>query len=144
VQDMFRRIVVGDDGSDHAHHAFEVALEMAERFGAELHVAAVAQVPDYAASVDEVEESVRQATAYYEEVFARVREAAAHREVRLQTHLLKGHAAQSLIHLADELGADLVVVGSRGLSAFQRYLLGSVSEAVMHHAHCPVLVVKRR
>jgi nucleotide-binding universal stress UspA family protein len=65
-----------------------------------------------------------------------------------QTHLRvdsqgSGTEAQHITGVAEELGADLIVVGSRGLGGLKRALMGSVSESVVRHAHCPVLVVRR-
>ena len=57
-----------------------------------------------------------------------------------QIHLRTGKAAAEIVDLAEELGTGLVVVGSRGLG---RALMGSVSDSVVRHAHCPVLVVRR-
>jgi nucleotide-binding universal stress UspA family protein len=54
-----------------------------------------------------------------------------------------GKAAAEIVDLAEELGAGLVVVGSRGLGGIRRALMGSVSDSVVRHAHCPVLVVRR-
>jgi nucleotide-binding universal stress UspA family protein len=54
-----------------------------------------------------------------------------------------GKAAAEIVELAQELGAGLVVVGSRGLGGIRRALMGSVSDSVVRHAHCPVLVVRR-
>ena len=54
-----------------------------------------------------------------------------------------GKAAAEIVELAEELGAGLVVVGSRGLGGVRRALMGSVSDSVVRHAHCPVLVVRR-
>jgi nucleotide-binding universal stress UspA family protein len=54
-----------------------------------------------------------------------------------------GKAASEIVELAEELGAGLVVVGSRGLGGIRRALMGSVSDSVVRHAHCPVLVVRR-
>jgi nucleotide-binding universal stress UspA family protein len=54
-----------------------------------------------------------------------------------------GKAAAEIVELAEELGAGLVVVGSRGLGGIRRALMGSVSDSVVRHAHCPVLVVRR-
>jgi nucleotide-binding universal stress UspA family protein len=53
-----------------------------------------------------------------------------------------GNPAAELVRIADEHRAGLIVVGSQGLSAIERFLLGSVSERVLRHAHCSVLVVK--
>jgi len=60
-----------------------------------------------------------------------------------RTHLRMGKAAAEIVELAEELGAGLVVVGSRGLGGIRRALMGSVSDSVVRHAHCPVLVVRR-
>jgi nucleotide-binding universal stress UspA family protein len=49
---------------------------------------------------------------------------------------------QAIIHLAEEVGAGLIVMGSRGLGGVRRALMGSVSDSVVRHAHCPVLVVR--
>jgi nucleotide-binding universal stress UspA family protein len=54
-----------------------------------------------------------------------------------------GKAAVEIVDLAEELGAGLVVVGSRGLGGIRRALMGSVSDSVVRHAHCPVLIVRR-
>jgi len=59
-----------------------------------------------------------------------------------QAHLRMGKADVQIVDLAEELGAGLVVVGSRGLGGIKRALMGSVSDSVMRHAHCPVLVVR--
>jgi nucleotide-binding universal stress UspA family protein len=58
------------------------------------------------------------------------------------THLRMGQVALEIVALAEELGADLIVMGSRGLGGVRRALMGSVSDSVLRHAHCPVLVVR--
>ena len=57
-------------------------------------------------------------------------------------HVAVGHPGSEILHIAEEIGADLVVVGSRGFDLLRRALLGSVSESVVRHAHCSVLVVR--
>ena len=59
-----------------------------------------------------------------------------------QSHLMMGEAAREIIYLAEDLGAGLVVMGSRGRGGIRRALMGSVSDSVVRHAHCPVLVVR--
>lgn len=59
------------------------------------------------------------------------------------TYLRMGRATDEILRLRDEIGADLIVVGSRGLNAFKRVLLGSDAEGVVRHAPCPVLVVRK-
>jgi nucleotide-binding universal stress UspA family protein len=60
-----------------------------------------------------------------------------------QTHLRTGKADTEIVDLAEELGVGLVVLGSRGLGGIRRALMGSVSDSVVRHAHCPVLVVRK-
>ena len=60
-----------------------------------------------------------------------------------EAHLRVGERRdQAIVHLAEELGAGLIVMGSRGLGGVRRALMGSVSASVVHHAHCPVMVVR--
>jgi nucleotide-binding universal stress UspA family protein len=59
-----------------------------------------------------------------------------------QARLSEGGAAEEIVALAEELGADLIVMGSRGLGGLKRTLMGSVSDSVVRHAHCPVMVAR--
>src|ERR671933_2463073 len=59
-----------------------------------------------------------------------------------QAHLGAGTPAREIVNLAEELGAGLIVMGSRGRGGIRRALMGSVSDSVVRHAHCPVLVVR--
>ena len=59
-----------------------------------------------------------------------------------QTHLRVGAAAKEIVELAEEIGAGLIVVGSRGRGGIRRALMGSVSDSVLRHAHCPVLITR--
>ena len=59
-----------------------------------------------------------------------------------EAHSRRGRADQEIIDLGEEIGAGLIVMGSRGLGGVRRALMGSVSDSVVRHAHCPVLVVR--
>ena len=59
-----------------------------------------------------------------------------------EVHARIGRPDAEIVGLADELGAGLIVLGSRGLGPLRRALMGSVSDSVVRHAHCPVLVVR--
>jgi len=60
----------------------------------------------------------------------------------VDTHLRTGEPDKEIIRLSEEISATLIVMGSRGLGAVRRALMGSVSDSVVRHAHCPVLVMR--
>jgi nucleotide-binding universal stress UspA family protein len=62
--------------------------------------------------------------------------------VEMETHAVRGDPAEALIEIAEETGAELIVVGSKGMTGARRFLLGNVPNKVSHHAHCSVLIVR--
>jgi nucleotide-binding universal stress UspA family protein len=90
----------------------------------------------------EVDAVLDNAKEHFEEGFRKVRERARSAEVNLETMIEVGHPAEHLIHQAELIHAELIIVGRRGTSLFQKLLLGSVSERVIRFAHCPVMVMK--
>lgn len=127
-------IVVGVDGSPGAAAALRFAVEEARLRGAQLHAVCAWELPAMVYSgggVDGLPEALEQgAREILEKALA---------DVPAERHVLAGHAARALLDAAE--GADLLVVGSRGLGGFARLLLGSIGQEVVHHAPCPVVVV---
>src|ERR1700692_2819425 len=99
---MFHRIAVPYDGSQPSRVAFECALEVAVRFGAELRVVSVVRLPEPSTRVE--------LHAEFEGLAAR----AAERGLALQTEVLEGHPADQILRAAERFGADLIVMGRRG------------------------------
>ena len=141
-----RRIVVGVDGSPAAELALDRAIREAEAWDAEL--TAVAAVPigtgtSYLAwlpaAVDH-ETVLRDVAEGLDVVVDRA--LTDHPDVQVRRHVLDGTGAQLLTEFSQAV--DLVVVGSRGRGGFAGLLLGSTSQAVLHHSSCPVMVVTRR
>ncbi|TDA69869.1 MAG: universal stress protein [Clostridia bacterium] len=139
---MFKRILVGYDGSLHARKAIELALDLAQRYTAAVTAVAVAHIPDFADTRDEINGALQDAEKFFGGPLQQAAKRAAQMDVALETRVVPGHPADVLVRLAEAEDCDLIVVGARGLSGVKRYLMGSVSEAVVRHAHCPVLVVK--
>ncbi|MDO8143966.1 MULTISPECIES: universal stress protein [unclassified Isoptericola] len=141
-----RRIVVGVDGSPTAEIALRHAVEQAETWDAEL--VAVAGVPlgsgagvlAWLPSQIDHEQILDDVKAGLDVIVDRV--AAEHPGLTIKRHVLDGSGAELLTEFSG--AADLVVVGSRGRGGFRGLLLGSTSQAVLHHSKCPVLVVTRR
>ncbi|GAA3169924.1 universal stress protein [Nonomuraea salmonea] len=137
-----RRIVVGYDGSEHARAAMEYAIEQARVRWSELHVVTAWQIPafsPYAVGYSILIEEIVQAEP------RRARELVepwrdANPDLVVSDEQPCDHPVTALARAAK--AADLVVVGSRGLGGFASALLGSVSHAVLHHATCPVAVVR--
>ncbi|MCS7058482.1 MAG: universal stress protein [Meiothermus sp.] len=138
---MFRRIVVGFDGSEPSRKALLAALELARAFQGEVHALAVVRPPEFTELEGEVEEALNQAQGALSEAFRWARSAAHKHGVALHLHRRVGHPAEVLLRYAEDEGADLMVMGRRGLTPVQRWMLGSVSERVLRYATCPVMVV---
>jgi nucleotide-binding universal stress UspA family protein len=137
----FRKILVGYDGSPLA----EKAVDLAIRFGicqkSAVSVLAVARLPEPATSV-ELEAVLDDAREHFEIGLKRVVERGQAHGVEIATDIVVGHPGEQIIHRAETEQVDLIIVGRRGTSLFQKMMLGSVSERVLRYAHCPVLLVK--
>jgi nucleotide-binding universal stress UspA family protein len=144
MDDSPAKILAAVDGGPQAQAVARMAANLATKMGSELHVVHVGFVP--AMYHPEMQgyrsrfEAVRQETQQIlDEEVGRV-EAVCARVAR--SHLRMGRPDVEIVELAEDLGAGLIVVGSRGLGGLRRTLMGSVSDSVVRHAHCPVLVVR--
>ena len=145
---MFGSIVVGTDGSDTAREAVRQAVELAARVGARLQIVS-AYEPVTGARLREEAEQVPPDLQWLvnprENVDATLREAAqAARSggVEAMTYARQGDPADAILDVAAEQGADLIVVGNKGMTGARRFLLGSVPNRVSHHAPCSVLIIR--
>jgi nucleotide-binding universal stress UspA family protein len=149
------RILLATDGSKEAELASTTAADLAESTGSELHVLYVGEAANpYIEAVELAgDEPVNprldaELRRHFERQAREVLEAEAER-VRAaggtvaQAHLRMGKADHEVVTLAEEIGAGLIVMGSRGRGGIRRALMGSVSGSVVRHAHCPVLVVRQ-
>ena len=145
------KVLLATDGSKEAQLAATAAADLAKSTGSELHLVYVGHMPPvYYESpgawaldrdlrgrmAERVEEEAR---TRLDEQVQRVREAGG--EVA-ESHAKLGRPDVEIVALAEELGARLIVLGSRGLGWIRSALMGSVSHSVVQHAHCPVLVVR--
>jgi nucleotide-binding universal stress UspA family protein len=141
---MATSIVVGTDGSGSADHALDEAISIALRDGAVLHI--VAAFPDPAVIREQITSSAKTDSVNLAEVadsvLTRAARQAEEKGVRAETHARESDPATAILEVADAQDADLIVVGSRGLSGIQRFLLGSVSQKVSAHARCNVMIVR--
>ena len=144
---MYREIVVGTDGSTGALHALDHAIHLAAQETARLHIVTAYRPltpeeiyqhqrglsPDKRAEVDEayIVRSMLSAAA----------DRADEASVASQTYARLGHPASVILDVAEEVNADLVVLGNQGAEGSKRFLLGSVPNKVSHHCPCHLLIV---
>ena len=145
---MFSSIVVGTDGSETATRAVRQAVELAHAVGAKIElVSAYEPVP--AQRIDEerrqAPEDLQWAINPREDVDATLKAAAVvAREAGVPVNLYarQGDPADAILDVAEEVEADLIVVGNKGMTGAKRFLLGSVPNKVSHHAPCSVLIIR--
>ena len=145
---MFKRIVVGTDGSETAAQAVSQAIELARLSGATLSLVSAYQ-PASERRV-QAEQAGAPTDVQYEigpreDVNLVLDGAAAEAKqqgIEVQTHPVEGDPADAILNVAEERKADLIVVGNKGMTGARRYLLGSVPNNVSHHAPCSVIIVR--
>ena len=137
---MISTVAVGTDGSDTAGEAMKLAAEVARRFDAKIVLVSAfdGSRNSRSPSDPEGEWSYSPAT-QLREILGRAEEDLRQQGLDVSTHIDEGDPADVLVRLAEECGADLLVVGNRGM---ERRVLGSVPNTVTHRAQCSVIVVK--
>jgi nucleotide-binding universal stress UspA family protein len=147
---MYQAIIVGTDGSATAGIAVERATELAKLTGATLHIVnayqpltraligATSTTTGPTIDVGQVNSGIE---AVAREVCNHAASGAERAGVTVETHAIPGDAADVLVSAAKNVNADLVVVGSRGMSGVRRFVLGSVPNKVSHHCPCSLLIV---
>jgi nucleotide-binding universal stress UspA family protein len=152
------KILLATDGSTEAELAAQTAADLAQKTHSELHVVhafGIAPVgpPVYPEATElqsvefeaENEERQRISEQRAREVLeTEVQKVRSGGGTVAEEHLIEGRVAPEIVGLAEEIGAGLIVMGSRGLGGIRRALMGSVSDLVTRHAHCPVLVVREQ
>ena len=145
---MFKRIVVGTDGSETATQAVKTAIELAKLSDAKLEiVSAYEPVPQQ--RLKDESEGISGDLAHTvnprEDVQFILDKAAAEakqEKVDVVTHPREGDPADAILDVAEENKADLVLVGNKGMTGAKRFLLGSVPNKISHHASCDVWIAK--
>ena len=139
---MFARILHANDGSERAFKALEAALELAKRYGSELHMICVEEMPRFPATIDEIVEETAAANHFYRPVAERARELARTHGVALAVHVVAGHPVQRIADFVKERRCDLLVIGFMGHSALYERVIGGTADRLVRLAPCAVMVVK--
>jgi len=131
-------ILLATDGSKEAELAARMAVGIAKGTASELHVVCVVDVG--VAADPRLHSGLRQrGRELLDDQMRKVREAGI---TAAREHLIAGRPDREIVAMAEKVGAGLIVMGSRGLGGVRRALMGSVSDSVVRHANCPVLVVR--
>ena len=152
---MFEKILVPLDGSELSLKALDAAASVAQKFGGSitlLHAYFLQPVlfpepipsasPAPILTRDDVarmaEGAERLGNRILDEGEQRIKSA----NLEVKKIVVEGHAVEEIVRVANEENIDLIVIGARGVSHMREMLLGSVTDGVLHHVHCPVLVIK--
>ncbi len=145
---MFQSIVVGTDGSETARVAVDAAVELAKLTGARLELVSAYEPVSgqrLRAEARQVPADLQWMVNPREDVDATLSEAAgrvAEAGVEARSWAREGDPADAILDVAEELAADLIVVGNKGMTGAKRFLLGSVPNKVSHHAPCSVMIIR--
>lgn len=139
-----QRIVAGTDFSECSEHALRYAYEMAEVFGAELHLLTVVETPagaypEFGISADDVAAGAMRAA---ERQLNELPEERWKDRLKITRAAVKGTPFLEIVRYAREHDADLIVIGTHGRGAIAHMLMGSTAEKVVRKASCPVLTVR--
>jgi len=139
---MYKKILVANDGSEGGFKALSAAINVSERYQAELHMICVEDLPRFPGSIDEVEGEIESADRRFEKIIDRSKALAGTRNVVLRCHVVPGHAVPTIVEFVRERAFDLLVVGFFGHSALYNRIIGSKTDRLVDLAPCAVLVVK--
>jgi nucleotide-binding universal stress UspA family protein len=144
---LFKRIVVGTDGSNTATQAVEKATELAKLTGAELNIVSAFEPVSKSRLAEEqrdAPEDVQYEISPTEDVNLTLEAAAApgrKEGVEVMIHPVQGDPSDAILNTAEKINADLVVVGNKGMTGKKRFILGSVPNNISHHAPCSVMII---
>ncbi len=138
---MFDTVVVATDGSDSVKRAVDVALDLADRFDAEVHALSVIDASEVDASPQQLRDELRTALETTADAALTTVEERAERDVT--TAVREGRPAVEICDYAREVDADVVATGTRGRHGENRLLLGSVAERIVRTSPVPVLTVRQ-
>ncbi len=142
---MYRKILVGYDGSDGSSAALETAMVLAEKFDAKLiAVWAQSSLPHYPETVAEVDEETSAGKVFFRRICHHAETLAKKKRVRLACEHVEGHPAKALVKYAEEKKCDLIVLGHSGHSRLWGRVLGHTADRVSEYAPCCVLIVRKK
>jgi len=139
---LFAKILVAVDGSESSKKAFDKSVFLAQKCNSKLFVVHVVLDWEYGGDSAATFELIDELRARGSELLQQCKNQALQSSVQVETVLEQGDYAHEIIEVAKRKNCELIIMGSRGMSPIKELVLGSVSLKVMHHASCPVMVVR--
>lgn len=139
---MFAKILVAVDGSESSKKAFDKSVFLAQKCNSKLYVVHVVLDWEYGGDSAATFELIDELRSKGKELLERCKKQALQSNVQVAILLEQGDYSHEIIEVAKRKDCDLIIMGSRGMSPIKELMLGSVSLKVMHHASCPVMVVR--
>ena len=152
---MFKKILVPLDQSEHSSKALDVAIQIAKKFTGEITLIHVYSsvlpivkpgsptltsvpvlAPEYSLKMIDITRDTGN------KILAEGRKRVGNEGIKVQTILEEGHVVQEIVRVSREGKFDLIIMGARGVSHIKEMLMGSVTDGVMHHVTCPVLIIR--
>jgi nucleotide-binding universal stress UspA family protein len=141
---LFSKVLVPIDGSDNSFRALDAALLLSEKLGAK--VTAIHVMEDIPVLHIQSEKLLRQLLDSYkkesQKILLKCSEISARKGLSIDTKLLQGNAGSIILDFCEKEKYDTIVMGSRGMGKFKELVLGSVSNKVIHHSSCPVMIIR--
>jgi nucleotide-binding universal stress UspA family protein len=140
---MYKKVLVANDGSEHAKRALTKGIGLAKCFQAELHMICVEEhLPHYAATVGEVLEEKAEEDSYFGKIVAEAKAEAAAEGVSLHAVVMPGHEVETIVRYVESHSVDLLIIGFMGHSRVLGRIMGGSAANLTRLAPCSVLVVK--
>jgi len=141
---MFRKILLAFDGTEGSKRAFQTALDLAQKFSAEMLVVSVIEdLPRYAEeSLNGVDEMLEQGKLHFAELQGDLVARAGRSGVKTAAFVLPGRVVETVVGVADKEKADLIVLGGEGHSGVFRRVSSLTGVQIAHHASCAVLIMR--
>ncbi|WP_170975333.1 universal stress protein [Martelella alba] len=136
-----KNVLIAYDDSDCAKKALDFACDFVRRYGARLHIVSVCQLPQFGSGTA-TEMIIKNAKEIYGAIFAGMDGDPAYQDIDIVKEMEVGNPAVMILHYAENHKIDHIIVGHRGFSHIERWLMGSVARQVIDNAECPVTVIR--
>jgi nucleotide-binding universal stress UspA family protein len=141
---LFKNILVPYDGSSHSKHAFKVALDMAKKYKSKISLVTVLDTsPGYWAQTNLWDKAMGGARTLVTKEFESFESTAKKAKVSFHSKIIESHSiTKTIVSYSKSKKIDLIVMGAQGITGWDKFVLGSVSDGVVHRVRCPVLIVR--